>query len=60
MELTELNLTEEQLTAVQKYAQSEADKVRTKYSQDLKDAQAELLQYKPKKKHKKNLILKQD
>ena len=38
MELNEMNLTEEQLTMVQKYVQSETDKVRTKYSQDLKTA----------------------
>ena len=40
--LEELNLTPEQLEAVQKYTQSETDKVRTKYSQELKEAQAEV------------------
>ena len=47
MELNEMNLTEEQLTMVQKYVQSETDKVRTKYSQDLKTANEELAKYKP-------------
>lgn len=50
MELNELNLTEEQLANVQKYVQSETDKVRTKYSQDLKTANEELAKYKPKEK----------
>lgn len=39
MELTELNLTEEQLTGVQKLLQSEGDKIRTEYSKKLKDLQ---------------------
>ena len=47
MELNELNLTEEQLANVQKYVQSETDKVRTKYSQDLRTANEELAKYKP-------------
>ena len=38
MELNELNLSEEQLASVQKYVQSETDKVRTKYSAELKTA----------------------
>lgn len=50
MELSELNLTEEQLSAVQKYAQSEADKVRTKYSTELKSVKDELDKLKPKEK----------
>ena len=47
MELTELNLTEEQLANVQKLIQSETDKVRTKYSAELKTANDELAKYKP-------------
>lgn len=47
MELTEMNLTEEQLTMVQKFVQSETDKVRTKYSAELKTANDELAKYKP-------------
>ena len=50
MELNELNLTEEQLANVQKLIQSETDKVRTKYSQELKTANDELAKYKPKEK----------
>lgn len=47
MDIKELNLTEEQLEQVQKYAQSEADKVRTKYSTQLKEVTDELNKYKP-------------
>lgn len=47
MELTELGLSEEQMTAVQKAIQSEADKVRTDYSTKLKTANDELLKHKP-------------
>ena len=50
MDINELGLTAEQLEAVQKYAQSEADKVRTNYSKQLKDANEELSKYKPKEK----------
>ena len=50
MELTEMNLSEEQLALVQKYVQSETDKVRTDYSQKLKTVNEELAQYKPKEK----------
>ena len=50
MDINELGLTEEQLAAVQKYAQSEADKVRTNYSKQLKDVNDELAKYKPKEK----------
>lgn len=57
MELNELNLTEEQLASVQKYVQSETDKVRTKYSQELKTANEELLKYKPKEKTQEELDL---
>ena len=47
MELTDLNLSEEQLASIQKYVQSETDKVRTKYSADLKSVNDELTKYKP-------------
>ena len=50
MDINELGLTAEQLAAVQKYAQSEADKVRTNYSKQLKDVNDELAKYKPKEK----------
>lgn len=50
MDIKELNLSEEQLALVQKYVQSETDKVRTDYSQKLKTATDELAQYKPKEK----------
>ena len=50
MELNELNLTEEQLANVQKLIQSAEDKVRTKYSTELKTVKEELSQYKPKEK----------
>lgn len=50
MELNELNLTEEQLLNVQKLIQSAEDKVRTKYSNELKDVKDELNKYKPKEK----------
>lgn len=50
MDIKELGLTAEQLDAVQKYAQSEADKVRTNYSKQLKDVNDELNKYKPKEK----------
>lgn len=57
MELNELNLSEEQLANVQKLIQSETDKVRTKYSNELKTANEELAKYKPKEKtqEEKNL-----
>ena len=57
MELNELNLTEEQLASVQKLIQSETDKVRTKYSTELKAAKEELSQYKPKEKTQEELDL---
>lgn len=47
MELNEMNLSEEQLALVQKYVQSETDKVRTDYSKKLKTANEELAKYKP-------------
>ena len=50
MELTEMNLTDEQLANVQRYVQSHEDRIRTDYSKRLKDANEELAQYKPKEK----------
>ena len=57
MELNELNLNEEQLAMVQKLVQSETDKVRTKYSQELKTVNEELSKYKPKEKTQEELDL---
>ena len=42
MELTELNLTEEQLTGVQSILQSEGDKIRTKYTKEIEGLKAKL------------------
>ena len=50
MELTEMNLTDEQLANVQRLLQSHEDRIRTDYSKRLKDANDELAQYKPKEK----------
>jgi len=50
MDIKELNLSEEQMTMVEKLIQSETDKVRTDYSQKLKTVNDELAQYKPKEK----------
>lgn len=50
MDIKELNLTDEQMALVQKYVQSETDKVRTDYSSKLKTVNEELAQYKPKEK----------
>lgn len=50
MNLTELNLTEEQMASVQKFVQSETDKVRTDYSQKLRTVNEELAKYKPAEK----------
>ena len=47
MNIEELGLSEEQLANVNKYVQSETDKVRTDYSKKLKDANDELSKYKP-------------
>ena len=47
MELTEMNLTDEQLANVQRYVQSHEDRIRTDYSKRLKDANDELAKYKP-------------
>lgn len=57
MNLDEMNLTDEQLANVQKLIQSETDKVRTKYSQELKTANEELAKYKPKEKSQAELDL---
>ena len=59
MELNEMNLTAEQLETVQKYVQSETDKVRTKYSQELKTANEELAKYKPVEKSESEKALEQ-
>lgn len=50
MELQELNLPEEQMAVINKAIQSEGDKVRTKYSTEMKELKDELNQYKPKEK----------
>lgn len=50
MELQELNLTEEQLAVINKAIQSEGDKVRTKYSTEMKELKEELTKYKPAEK----------
>ena len=47
MDFTELGLTPEQLVEINKAIQSETDKVRTKYSGELKIANDELAKYKP-------------
>ena len=57
MELTELNLTEEQLNGVNAILQSEGDKIRTKYSKEIeglkgkipKEKDAETLAYEKEK-----------
>lgn len=50
MELENLNLSEEQLAGVQQILQSEGDKIRTKYSNELRTVKEELNQYKPAQK----------
>ena len=57
MELNELNLSDEQLTLVQKMIQSETDKVRTEYSKQLKTVNEELSKYKPEPKSESELAL---
>ncbi len=47
MTIEELNLSEEQTSAVRKLVQSAEDRVRTDYAQKLKDVRAELAKYKP-------------
>ena len=47
MELTEMNLSEEQMANVQRLLQSHEDRIRTDYSKKLKDANDELAKYKP-------------
>ena len=42
MELETLNLSEEQLAGVQQILQSEGDKIRTKYSNELRTVKEEL------------------
>ena len=50
MELNIEGLTQEQIEAVTKLVQSETDKVRTKYSSELKTVNDELAQYEPEEK----------
>lgn len=50
MELETLNLSDEQLAGVQQILQSEGDKIRTKYSNELRTVKEELNQYKPAQK----------
>lgn len=59
MELNIEGLTQEQIEAVTKLVQSETDKVRTKYSSELKTVNDELAQYKPKQKSDSELALEQ-
>ena len=59
MELNIEGLTQEQIEAVQKIIQSETDKVRTKYSSELKTVNDELAQYKPRQKSESELALEQ-
>ena len=59
MELNIEGLTQEQIDAVTKLVQSETDKVRTKYSSELKTVNDELAQYKPKQKSDSELALEQ-
>ena len=59
MELNIEGLTQEQIEAVTKLVQSETDKVRTKYSSELKTVNDELAQYKPKQKSESELALEQ-
>lgn len=51
MELTELNLSEEQLAGVNSILQSEGNKIRTKYSKEINDLKAKL----PKEKTEEEL-----
>ena len=50
MQLENLNLSDEQLAGVQQILQSEGDKIRTKYSNELRTVKEELKQYKPAQK----------
>lgn len=49
--LEELNLTEQQLEGIQKYVQAEGDKIRTKYSKQIKDLESKV----PKEKTEEEL-----
>lgn len=51
MELTELNLSTEQLEGVNSYIQSEGDKIRTKYNKQIKELECKI----PKEKDKETL-----
>lgn len=59
MNIEDLKLTEEQIAGVQKLIQSAEDRVRTDYSQKLKDANAELAKYKPSPKSETEKALEQ-
>lgn len=50
MELENLNLSDEQLAGVKQLLQSEGDKIRTKYSNELRTVKEELKNYKPAEK----------
>ena len=50
MQLENLNLSDEQLVGVQQILQSEGDRIRTKYSNELRTVKEELKQYKPTQK----------
>lgn len=50
MNFEELGFTQEQIEAVNKAIQSEGDKIRTKYSADVKELKTELSKYKPAEK----------
>ncbi|AOR23893.1 hypothetical protein [Clostridium taeniosporum] len=56
MELTELNLNEEQMQGVQAIMQSEGDKIRTKYNKQIKELESKL----PKEDNPKQLALKKE
>lgn len=57
--VTEFNLNEECVGKLEKLIQSETDKVRTDYSQKLKDANAEVEKYKPREKSDAEIELEQ-
>ena len=54
--LEELNLSEEQLEGVQKYIQSEGDKIRGKYSKQIKELESKL----PKEKTEEELAFEKE
>lgn len=50
MEIEQLNLSDEQLAGVKQLLQSEGDKIRTKYSNELREVKQQLNKYKPAEK----------